>query len=434
MGWVTPLGSDIDSAWSKLVAGERALRPIERFDAKTFATDFASEVPNFDLASFLGEERAARHEKSTINVKFALAAAEQAWRQAGLADGAVDPLRIGMYLGSGEGAPDFERFAKVCIDSYDEEAGALDTGEWGRQAKEQMIGWREIAQEPHSSLVHLAEEFGCRGPVANCMTACAATNQAIGEALELLRYGDADVMLAGGAHSMIHPLGMTGFIRLTAMSTRCDDPASASRPFDATRDGFVMGEGAGMLVLETLDHALARGATPIAEIVGYGSTADAYRITDMHPDGEGPSQAMIQALRMAGINPTEPGPDGRSPIHYICAHGTGTSENDRIETTAIKKAFGPMASKVPISSVKSMLGHLIQTAGVVEAIVCVQAIKTGIAPPTANLNTPDPQLDLDYIPNQARDLRDAGGIDVCLSNSFGFGGQNDTIIIKRYEP
>jgi 3-oxoacyl-[acyl-carrier-protein] synthase II len=281
-------------------------------------------------------------------------------------------------------------------------------------------------------LSHLAAEFGCRGPAFNCMTACAASTQAVGEAFEIIRRGDADVMLAGGTHSMIHPLGMTGFIRLTAMSTRRESPKTASRPFDVSRDGFVMGEGAGVVVLEELEQAKARGATVLAEIAGFGSSADAFRITDIQPEGKGAQSAMLQACRQAGINPREPGEDGRPQVHYISAHGTGTQENDKIETAAVKGVFGPLAPKVPFSSVKSVLGHLIQAAGAVELMTCVMAIKTGVIPPTINLNTPDPECDLDYVPNKARDVRAQGGVDVCLSNSFGFGGQNNTLCVRGY--
>jgi 3-oxoacyl-[acyl-carrier-protein] synthase II len=238
-------------------------------------------------------------------------------------------------------------------------------------------------------------------------------------------------MFAGGAHSMIHLLGMTGFIRLTAMSTNREEMAHAAKPFDAERDGFVMGEGAGMLILESAEHALKRGAKIIAEVAGYGSSADAYRITDIDPDGKGAIAAMSQACRQAGISPRERGPDGRPLVHYISAHGTGTKENDRIETRAVKGLFGDLAKEVPFSSVKSMLGHLIQAAGAVELMTCVKAIETGMLPPTMNLTTPDPECDLDHVPNAARDLRNKG-VEVCLSNSFGFGGQNDTLCIRKW--
>jgi 3-oxoacyl-[acyl-carrier-protein] synthase II len=269
-------------------------------------------------------------------------------------------------------------------------------------------------------LSHLALLTGARGPALNCLTACAASTQAIGEATEILRRGDADVMIGGGAHSMIHPLGLTGFNRLTALSTANDKPQCASRPFDNARGGFVLGEGAGMIILETLDHAKARGAKILAEIVGYGSTADAFRITDQHPDGLGAIVAMQEALADANLKPQD--------IHYINAHGTGTRENDGNETGAIKKVFGEHARNVPVSSIKSMMGHLIAAAGAVELITCVLAIRDQILPPTMNLENPDPECDLDYVPNKARPAK----VDVAMSNSFGFGGQNDTIIVRRF--
>jgi 3-oxoacyl-[acyl-carrier-protein] synthase II len=228
---------------------------------------------------------------------------------------------------------------------------------------------------------------------------------------------------------MIHVLGVTGFNRLTALSTRKDNIVCASRPFDRTRSGFVMGEGAGIVILETLDHATARGATPHAEILGYGSSADAFRITDMHPEGRGPAQAIVQALQQAQIDPHARDDQGRPLIHYISAHGTGTQENDSIETLAVKTVFGENAKSIPMSSIKSMLGHLIAAAGAVELITCVLAMQRGMLPPTINLREPDPDLDLDYVPNQPRPVPH---IDTCLSNSFGFGGQNDTLIVRKW--
>ncbi|MBV8781994.1 MAG: beta-ketoacyl-[acyl-carrier-protein] synthase II, partial [Phycisphaerae bacterium] len=254
-----------------------------------------------------------------------------------------------------------------------------------------------------------------------CLTACAASTQAIGEATEILRRGDADVMIGGGAHSMIHPFGVTGFNRLTALSTANDDPAKASRPFDGQRGGFVLGEGAGMVVLETLEHAQARNAKILAEVAGYGSTADAYRITDQHPEGLGAIVAMREALADANLKPAQ--------IDYINAHGTGTRENDGNETNAIKQVFGEYARTVPISSVKSMMGHLIAAAGAMETICCVLAIRDQILPPTMNLENCDPECDLDYVPNKARKAK----VNVVMSNKYGFGGQNDTIIIKRFD-
>jgi 3-oxoacyl-[acyl-carrier-protein] synthase II len=280
----------------------------------------------------------------------------------------------------------------------------------------------ELEQEPNMPLSHLALLTGARGPALNCLTACAASTQAIGEAMEILRRGDADVMIGGGAHSMIHPFGVTGFNRLTALSTFNENPQCASRPFDASRGGFVLGEGAGMVILETLDHAIARGAKDkiLAEVVGYGSTADAYRITDQHPDGIGAVVAMREALQDAHLTPAD--------VNYINAHGTGTKENDGNETGAIKKVFGDLAKSVPVSSIKSMMGHLIAAAGAVEMITCVLALRDQVLPPTINYENADPECDLDYVPNKARKAR----VEVAVSNSFGFGGQNDTIIVKRF--
>jgi 3-oxoacyl-[acyl-carrier-protein] synthase II len=443
MGWITPLGHDVGSVWGKLLTGASAIAPVTRFDASTFATNFAAEVKNFRLEHFLDAKLHPRFASlapfrhAGLNSQFALAAAAQAWKQARLdATPVADPRRFGMYLGSGEGSLDTDAFFEANLAGWNEQTRSVDGARWADAAVRLLRAHKEIEQEPNMSLLHVANAFGCRGPAFNCMTACAASNQAIGEATELIRRGDADVMFAGGAHSMIHPLGMTGFIRLTAMSTRRDTPASAARPFDATRDGFVMGEGAAMIVLESLEHARKRGVEPLAELAGYGSSADAFRITDIAPEHRGAQSAIRQALRQAGIDPREPDP--RSPdrprVHWFCAHGTGTKENDKLETAAVKAIFGPFAPKVPVSSIKSMLGHLIQAAGAAGTIACVQAIKTGFVPPTANYEHADPDCDLDVVPRVARDLNPAGGVDVCLNNAAGFGGQNDVLLVKRFVP
>jgi len=430
MGWVTPLGVGLDEVWQRLLRGECAVGPVTRYDASTFATNFAAEVKGFALDRYL--ENTGRHANAGLNSQFALAAAAMAWKQAGLKAGSFDATRMGIYMGAGEGPMDFENFAYSNIAGWDAAKKGVNDLAWQNAALKRLSGSRELAQEPNQVLTHMAREFGCKGPAMNCMTACAASTQAVGEAFEMIRRGDTDLMFAGGSHSMIHPLGMTGFIRLTAMSTRRDDPQHASRPFDSSRDGFVMGEGAGVVVLESLESAKARGATPLAEVAGFGSSADSFRITDIQPDGKGAISAMSQACRQAGIDPREPGADGRPRVHYISAHGTGTQENDRIETVAVKGVFGNLAKQVPFSSVKSMLGHLIQAAGAVELMTCVKAIETGWVPPTMNLNSPDPECDLDYVPNAARDLRPMGGVDACLSNSFGFGGQNNTLCVRRF--
>lgn len=442
MGWVTPLGCDVDSVWTKLLAGASGIGPLTRFPAETFPTNFGGEVRGFDLAGFIADH--GRYAGTHLNTKYALAAAAQAWKQAGIGDlsrpgmshaffDGHEPRRTGVYLGAGEGSPTFDALAALAVLSHDGETHETDTATWAEGGRAHFTADTETEQDPHMPVMHLAHAVDARGPALNCMTACAASTQSVGEAFEIIARGDADLMLAGGSHTMLHPLGMTGFIRLTAMSTRRDEPSTASRPFDRSRDGFVMGEGAGVLVLEDLGHALERRATPLCEVVGYGSSADAYRITDIDPAGAGAVAAMREALDHAGIDPTEPDRRGRPPVQYISAHGTGTQENDAIETRAVKTTFGDQAGRIPFSSVKSMLGHLIQAAGAVELITCVQSIRTGFLPPTMNLTDPDPVCDLDYIPGEARDMRAHGGVDVALSNGFGFGGQNDSIIVRRYE-
>jgi len=425
MGWVTPLGHDLETVWNALLTGASGVETTRHFDASTFPTQFSAPVKNYDHNDFVTHKEI--HEGVGLNTSFALGAAVQAWKQAGLEGyDALDRARLGIYLGSGEGSLDFENYFAANLAGWDAEKHAIDGAKWAEKANECLQALVEVEQEPNMPLTHLALEFDAQGPAYNCLTACAASTQAIGEAAAILRRGDADVMITGGAHTMIHPLGVTGFNRLTALSNRNDTPTTASRPFSADRDGFVMGEGAGIIILETLEHAKKRGATPLAQVAGFGSTADAYRITDIHPEGRGGAGAMRQALAAANVTPEE--------IDYISAHGTGTKENDSIETKAIKAVFcpeGDIAKAPPTSSIKSMSGHLIAAAGVCEAIACALAIRDNKLPPTINYGEPDPICDLDYIPNEARDIGAAGGsVDICLSNSFGFGGQNDTLVIR----
>src|SRR5688572_9212040 len=421
LGWVTPMGHSVDSVWKQLLEGGSGIAKTTLFDASTFPTTFSAEVKDYDLATHLGD-KAAEHADAGRNTQFALGACAQAWKMAGLDAAELDLDRVGIYLGSGEGSLDFDAYTSAALTSWKPDATQIDSVKWAEIARERMSVMRELEQEPNMPLSHLALLTGARGPAMNCLTACAASTQAIGEATEILRRGDADVMIGGGAHSMIHPFGVTGFNRLTALSTLNENPRCASRPFDAHRGGFVLGEGAGMVILETLEHAIARGAKDriLAEVVGYGSTADAFRITDQHPDGEGAVVAMREALADAKLTPAD--------IGYINAHGTGTRENDGNETSAIKQVFGDDAKKVPVSSIKSMMGHLIAAAGAVELICCVLALRDQVLPPTTNLENPDPECDLDYIPNQAR----KASLTVAMSNSFGFGGQNDTIIVRKW--
>jgi 3-oxoacyl-[acyl-carrier-protein] synthase II len=422
IGWVTPMGHDIESVWKRLLNGESGIARTTLFDATTFPTHISAEVKGYDLAKVL--PTAAEHRFIGRNTQFALGACAQAWKSAALpalgsSDGSLDMNRVGVYLGAGEGELDFETYTATALASWSADAGSIETVRWAQLALERMNAMREVEQEPNMPLTHVAILTGARGPALNCLTACAASTQAIGEATEIIRRGDADLMIGGGAHSMIHPFGVTGFNRLTALSTANDDPPRASRPFDAQRGGFVLGEGAGMVILESLEHALRRNAPILCEVVGYGSTADAFRITDQHPDGTGAVVAMKEALADASLSPHD--------IHYINAHGTGTRENDGNETGAIKQVFGERAKIVPISSIKSMMGHLIAAAGAVELITCVLAIRDQMLPPTMNLTHRDPECDLDYVPNEARKAK----VDVAMSNSFGFGGQNDTIIVRK---
>lgn len=421
IGWITPLGHAIEPVWKRLLNGESGIAPITIFDARTYPSQFAAEVKDFNLRDFLGD-RYERHATCSRNAGFALAAAELAWADAGLNGGpGVDPEQIGVYLGGGEGPVDFDNFVAAAVAGWDPERRDLDASRWAEVASQRLTAVREFEQDPNCAAGHIACRFNAQGPNFNTLTACAASTQALGEAAMLIRRGDANVMISGGTHSMIHPLGVTGFNRLTALSTRNDDCATASRPFDRTRDGFVLGEGAGILILEELESARRRGARILAEITGFGSTADAFRVTDMHETGRGAIGAMQDALRDASVTPAD--------IDYISAHGTSTEENDKVETLAIRTVFGEHARRVPISSVKSMLGHLIAGAGAVELITCTLAIRDGVIPPTTNYHEPDPNCDLDYVPNEARRIP----VTICLSNSFGFGGQNDTLIVRAFE-
>jgi 3-oxoacyl-[acyl-carrier-protein] synthase II len=418
MGWVTPMGHSIDAVWKRLLAGESGIARTTLFDAATFPTSISAQVRDYRAADFLADF--APHAGAGRNTLFALGACSQAWKSARLDSAQLDLDRVGIYLGSGEGSLDFDAYTTAALSAWRPDSATLDTVKWAQVAFERMNVTRELEQEPNMPLSHLALLTGARGPAFNCLTACAASTQAIGEATEILRRGDADIMIGGGAHSMIHPLGVTGFNRLTALSTANDDPPRASRPFDAQRGGFVLGEGAGMVILESLEFAQARSAPILAEIVGYGSTADAFRITDQDPNGRGAILAMREALADAHLTPKD--------IQYINAHGTGTKENDGNETGAIKSIFGPGVPTCPVSSIKSMMGHLIAAAGAVELICCVLAIRDQMLPPTMNLHHPDPECDLDYVPNQSRSAK----VDVAMSNSFGFGGQNDTLIVRRF--
>lgn len=418
IGCITPIGNTVEAMWESLREARNGVGPITHFDATNFPTKFAAEVRDFDFDSCVDDP--ARFVDAGRNIRFAIGAATQAVRDSGIQDlSTLNPARFGIYLGAGEGQQDFVQFMNLIADS--QQNGDVDLQQFTRLFLETMNPRFELELEPNMPAAHLSSLFNAQGPNLNCLTACAASSQAIGEAAEIIRRSDADIMLSGGAHSMIHPFGLTGFNLLTALSERNDSPGTASRPFDQTRDGFVLGEGAGMLILEELEHAKARGAHIYGEIRGYGSTADAYRITDIHPEGRGAISCIKMALKDAQINPEEVG--------YVNAHGTSTKVNDHVETMAIKGGLGEHAWKTPVSSIKSMMGHLIAAAGSVEAITCLLAIRDGVLPPTTNYGTPDPECDLDYIPNQSRETR----IKAALSNSFGFGGQNVSLIISEFK-
>ncbi|MFO0876213.1 MAG: beta-ketoacyl-[acyl-carrier-protein] synthase family protein [Gemmataceae bacterium] len=418
MGAVTPVGHNVKAMMDAQLEGVSGIGPISHFDARTFPTKFASQVKEFDLGRYISDPSRWAH--AGLNSKFAAGAAQEALRGAGLLDdGKVDRSQIGVYLGSGEGVQDFHNLLYQLAQSYNPERREIDLPRFERETLKAFHPERESEQELHTTAAHLAGYFHLDGPNFTCLTACAASSQAIGEAADMIRQGQVDLMLAGGAHSMIHPFGVTGFNLLTALSTRNDEPQKASRPFDLNRDGFVLGEGAGMIVLEEYEHAKSRGATIYAELTGYGSTADAFRVTDSHEEGRGAIACIKDALADSGL--------AADQIDYINAHGTSTQVNDHVETLAIKRVFGERAYQIPVSSSKSMLGHLIAAAGVVELITCIEAMHRDWVPPTINYETPDPDCDLDYVPNRSRQHR----VRHALSNSFGFGGQNISLIVSK---
>jgi len=416
MGTVNPMAHDVESTWEAVKQCESGVAPITIFDATNFPTQIAAEVKNWDVDQ-VGEELedwkyAGRHSR------FAVGSAKQAVESSGLLESGIEPTRVGVYLGSGEGIQDFFSFMRMMAPALKD--GQLDMSKWIEVGLQILNPTWELEQEPSAPAAHVARIFDAQGPNYNCLTACAASSQAVGEAVEIIRRGDADAMISGGCHSMIHPFGVTGFNLLTALSTSNDEPTKASRPFDKNRDGFVLGEGASMLVLEELEHAKRRGAEIHGEIIGYGTTADAFRITDQHPEGRGAIGCMQLAIEDASITVDQ--------IDYCNAHGTSTSVNDRVETLACKEVFGEHAMNIPVSSTKSMMGHLIAAAGATELILSVLAIRDNLLPPTINYETPDPELDLDYVPNAPREAE----CSLALTNSFGFGGQNVTLAVQQF--
>jgi len=404
MGAITPVGNDVATTWRSLIEGKSGTAPITKFDASKFPVRFAAEVKGFDPLNYMDRKEAKRADQYT---QYAVAGARQAMTDASLVErNGMDPDRIGVIIGSGIGG----------LKSFEEQHDVY---------RERGVG--KIS--PFFIPMFIADiaagivsmQFNAKGPNYATVSACATSAHAIGDAYRTIQYGDADVMITGGAEATVTPMAIGGFANMKALSERNDSPTTASRPFDATRDGFVMGEGAGILILEELEHALKRGAKIYAEIVGYGATGDAYHLTAPAPDGEGAQRAMKRALKDAGLEPKD--------IQYINAHGTSTPANDFNETRAIKAVFGEAAKGVNVSSTKSATGHMLGAAGAVEAIISSMVVGTGTIPPTINYEHPDPELDLNYTPNKAVE-RD---VDAVLSNSFGFGGHNTTLAIKRYE-
>jgi len=425
LGIVCPLGHDVETVWQAMLAGKNGVARTTIFDASAFPSTFCAEVKNYDLSKYTNKPDL--HSHSNRGSGFVIGATVQACGQAGInvetdqPRDNIDRERLGIYLGAGEGSTKSDAFFNAIVKGWDKDNNKMDWRAWTKAALAGLEPMHELEQEANMPAAHVAMLTAARGPTRSCLTACAASTQAVGEAAQMIRRGDADAMIAGGAHSMIHPLGISGFNRLTALSTRNDSPETASRPFSATRDGFVIGEGAAIVVLESLRSAKNRDVKILAEVIGYGSSSDAFRVTDMHEQGRGAIAAIRAALADAGINPGD--------VDYINTHGTSTGENDAIETRAIKMVFGDNARNIPASSIKSMMGHLIGAAGAAELITCVMAIRDNIVPPTINLHDPDPELDLDYVPNRARPTT----VNIAVNESFGFGGQNDVLIIKRYE-
>jgi 3-oxoacyl-[acyl-carrier-protein] synthase II len=403
IGVVSAVGLDLPSFWEGLLAGKSGIDRITAFDAKDFTCQIAAEVRGFDAATVMDPKEARRNDRYT---HFAFAAAKQAVADAALDVTKVDGDRFGVFLSSGIGGmATYEAQARVLM-----EKGP-------RKVSPFMIP--SMIANIASGIV--AIEFGARGPNFSIVSACASGAHGIGEALKTIRCGDADIMIAGGAEAAITATGFSGFCSMKAMSTRNDEPQRACRPFDKGRDGFVMGEGSGVLVLETLEHARARGARIYCELAGYGASCDAHHITMPDPEGKGLSLAMRSALRSAGAQPED--------VDYINAHGTSTPYNDKFETAAIKRLFGEHAYRLKVSSTKSMTGHLLGAAGGIEAAASIKAIETGMIPPTINLEEPDPECDLDYVPNRAVSAR----VRTVLSNNLGFGGQNAALLFRALE-
>ena len=402
LGVVSPLGSDVETLWGRLIAGESGIGPVTRFDTTKYDTRFAAEVQGNRPEDYMDRKDIRR---TDLFVQYAIGATAQAVKQAGVSPETVDPNRYGVVVGSGIGGiATFE----------DQHRTLLEKG----PSRVSPFFIPMMISDMASGQVSI--QFGAKGPNYCTVSACSSGAHAVGDAFRIIQHNEAEVMISGGAEAPITPVSFAGFCSMKAMSTRNDEPQRASRPFDAQRDGFVMGEGAGIVVLEELEHAKRRGAKILAEIVGYGATGDAHHMTAPAPEGEGAARAMREAIRDSGL-PIE-------SFGYLNAHGTSTPLNDKFETQAIKSVFGVHAKKLPVSSTKSMTGHLLGAAGGLETIICVLALERHKLPPTINYKTPDPDCDLDYVPNTARAVE----LQAALSNSLGFGGHNVTLALSRY--
>ena len=402
IGAVTPIGNDAETFWQSIKDGVCGIDKVTHFDASGYKTQIAGEVKNLNVEDYIDRKEVRKMDKYA---QYAMIAATEAVKNSGLDMSKENPWKVGVITGSGIGG----------ISTFEDQHTNLMEKGPGRVSPffiPMMIS--------NIAACNIAVKFGAKGVNLNVVTACASSTHSIGEAFRHIQYGDCDVVIAGGAEATVSPTAFAGFCNMKAMSTNNDDPKHASRPFDAERDGFVLSEGAGFLILEELEHAKNRGANIICELVGYGATDDAYHITSPVPGGEGGAMAMQMALDDAGITPDK--------IDYINAHGTSTKYNDQFETEAIKKTFGDAAYKLAVSSTKSMTGHMLGAAGAVEAIVCAKAISEGYIPATINYKNPDPDCDLDIVPNEGR----VQNVDYAMSNSLGFGGHNATIILKKY--
>lgn len=402
LGAISPFGEGLKTFWSNLTAGNSGVAPITRFNTEGYSTKIAAEVKDFEPVKYFDKKEARRLDRYS---QFALIAAREALENACLEPEKVDRDRVGVVLGTGVGG----------IETLEEQHNVMLN-----RGPDRVSPFFIPMMIANIAAGQIAINYGFRGHNVNAVTACASSGNAIGDSFRLLKQGLADVVITGGSEAPITPLAVAGFCSMRAMSTNNAKPQKACRPFDAKRDGFVIGEGAGILVLETLEHALNRGAPVLAEITGYGSSCDAHHITLPDPEGRGAALAMEQALEEANVSPAE--------IAYINAHGTSTPPGDKAETLAIKKVFGEYSDKLAVSSTKSMTGHLLGAAGGIEAIACVLAIKEKIIPPTINYEYPDPDCDLDYVPNKARSMP----IEYALSNSLGFGGHNASLLFKKY--